>query len=74
LQKARSNKIKLINMNVNSENNNKSIQSAGNPKGSSETIRQLSNKHSHWFGPWLAAGVIDGDGNFELRNVHGNLY
>jgi hypothetical protein len=57
-------------MNVNSENNNKSIQSAGNPKGSSETIRQLSNKHSHWFGPWLA-GVIDGDGNFELRNVHG---
>jgi hypothetical protein len=39
-------------MNVNSENNNKSIQSAGNPR-SSETIRQLSNKHSHWFGPCL---------------------
>lgn len=44
------------------------IQSAGNWKGSSETIRQLSNvniddsKFYHWL-----AGIIDGDGNFDIR-------
>lgn len=59
-------------MNVNSQNNNKFIQSAGNQMGSSETIRQLSHNSNTpiWFGSWLA-GVIDGDGNFDIRNVNG---
>lgn len=53
------------------ENNNKTIQSAGNykpllraAKRSSETIRQTSG--SNWFRHWLA-GVIDGDGNFDIQ-------
>lgn len=62
-------KTNLNKMNVNSENNNKLVQSAGNLKGSSETIRQLSMNYQ-WFGPWLA-GVIDGDGNFDFKNIHG---
>lgn len=46
------------------------IQSAENCKGFSETIRQLSNlsedeKFFHWF-----AGVIDGDGNFDVRQIN----
>lgn len=43
------------------------IQSAGNLKESSETIRQLSNLKSkdRNFYSWLA-GVIDGDGNFDI--------
>jgi hypothetical protein len=63
-------KTKQIMIIVNSQNNNKMIQSAGNPTGSSETIRQLSNNNNDWFGPWFA-GVIDGDGNFDFRNVNG---
>jgi hypothetical protein len=37
-------------------------------KGSSETIRQLSNivKDKEAFSSWLA-GIIDGDGNFDIR-------
>lgn len=55
-------------MHVNSKNNNKYILSAGNLAGSSETTRQLSSLNiPDWFGPWLA-GVIDGDGNFDIRN------
>jgi len=61
---------------LNSENNNNTvsmfhwtnIQSAENCKEFSETIRQLSNKHKeknskfyNWF-----AGIIDGDGNFDI--------
>lgn len=54
---------------MNSQNNNRFIQSAGNLKGSSETIRQLSNGKLKWFRHWLA-GVIDGDGNFDIRRVN----
>ena len=47
--------------------NNASIQSAENCKGFSETIRQLSNfKENPEFFQWLA-GIIDGDGNFDVR-------
>lgn len=69
-----------FNLLLNSENNNNieaviynnysNIQSAGNPQrgGSSETIRQLSNsKEDSKFYNWLA-GIIDGDGNFDIRN------
>lgn len=50
------------------------IQSAGNFLGSSETTRQLSSLVRHVgedtqdikFNAWLA-GIIDGDGNFDLR-------
>ena len=55
---------------------NMNIQSAENCKGFSETIRQLSyskNKITHQnldsdtkFFFWLA-GIIDGDGNFDIR-------
>jgi len=57
------------------------IQSAGNfldtcpidskeiNRGSSETIRQLSSKK---FQAWLA-GIIDGDGNFDLRKINNKL-
>jgi LAGLIDADG endonuclease len=65
-----------FNLLLNSENNNNTvsiihctnIQSAENCKEFSETIRQLSNKHKekdskfyNWF-----AGIIDGDGNFDV--------
>jgi len=41
-------------------------QSAGNRKmGSSETIRKLSVQEINWL-----AGVIDGDGNFDIRGVY----
>lgn len=49
------------------QNNSKS-QSAGNEinkVGTSETIRALSDKNE-----WLA-GVIDGDGNFDIRTING---
>ena len=47
--------------------NNADIQSAENCKGFSETIRQLSNfKQKPEFFKWLA-GIIDGDGNFDIR-------
>lgn len=40
-------------------------QSAGNPiGGSSETIRKLSEKDIDWL-----AGVLDGDGNFDIINI-----
>jgi hypothetical protein len=59
------------------------IQSAGNfidnspinnenniiHRGSSETIRQLSSKK---FKAWFA-GIIDGDGNFDLRKINNKL-
>ena len=43
------------------------IQSAENCKGFSETIRQISyfNQEDLFFN-WLA-GIIDGDGNFDIR-------
>ena len=67
---------------LSSENNNKTdtkisivginsanTQSAENCKGFSETIRQLSNlKQKPEFFQWLA-GVIDGDGNFDVRKA-----
>lgn len=78
------NLVKDVNI-VFSENNNKieflhsGTQSAGNqmgllkskdkslPEGSSETIRQLSyNKFDEWL-----AGIMDGDGNFDLRTLNG---
>lgn len=72
----------LLFFSIDSENNNKpvimmnytNIQSAENCKGFSETIRQLSNLRNQddQFFKWLA-GVIDGDGNFELRNLNSNL-
>jgi hypothetical protein len=70
-----------FNLLLNGENNNNTtiinnnnyinIQSAENCKGFSETIRQLSNlkkrndTDSHFY-KWLA-GIIDGDGNFDMR-------
>jgi hypothetical protein len=67
------------NLLLNGENNNNTvsmneihctnIQSAENCKEFSETIRQLSNKHKDIdskFYNWLA-GIIDGDGNFDIR-------
>jgi hypothetical protein len=65
---------------LNSENNNHivataGIQSAGNFLGSSETIRQLSSfngdQYDLKFRSWLA-GIIDGDGNFDLRKTDSN--
>lgn len=64
-------------LHLNSENGYKMVQSAGNFKGSSETIRQLSNlsnnkerlKDSH-FNAWFA-GIIDGDGSFDIRQING---
>ncbi|PVU98259.1 hypothetical protein BB561_000005 [Smittium simulii] len=52
----------------------KLIESAGNCKGPSETTRQLSNDvmpdvaFTSWF-----AGVIDGDGNFDIREESGKF-
>ena len=63
---------------LNSQNNNNTVvQSAGNPMGSSETICQLSsfknyNRKLLWFTSWLA-GIIDGDGNFDLRKVNNKI-
>lgn len=62
------------NLLLNSKNNNYTIskdididiQSAENCTGFSETIRQLSNTSETEFYPWLA-GIIDGDGNFDIR-------
>lgn len=50
-------------------NKNMNIQSAENCKGFSETIRQLSNldKDTQFY-QWLA-GIIDGDGNFDIRKT-----
>lgn len=72
-------------LHINSENNNipvifnncykyTNIQSAENCKGFSETTRQISdfNCKDESFFKWLA-GVIDGDGNFDIRNLNSNL-
>lgn len=67
----------------NSENNNKpvidkytDIQSAENCKEFSETICQISNftdqGSSENFFKWLA-GIIDGDGNFDVRKLNSKL-
>ena len=62
---------------LNSQNNNtkinstkelSNIQSAENCKGFSETARQLPEKEDSKFWNWFA-GVIDGDGNFDIRVV-----
>jgi len=64
---------------LNSKNNNTIIslgsatllmdtQSAENCKGFSETARQLPEKEDSKFWNWFA-GVIDGDGNFDIRIV-----
>jgi hypothetical protein len=81
-------RLKLLYLYINSENNNKpvifyysnkikntDIQSAENCKGFSETIRQISNfnnKDEILFFKWLA-GIIDGDGNFDLRKLNSKL-
>ena len=39
--------------------------SAGNSYGTSETIRALSAKDKEWL-----AGIIDGDGNFDIRVIN----
>lgn len=60
---------------LNNQNNNNMIQSAGNSQESSETIRQLSNtslKDNSAFAAWFA-GIIDGDGNFDIRKDHNKL-
>ena len=55
-----------------SQNNNigdpkgSNIQSAENCKGFSETARQIPEKEDSKFWNWFA-GVIDGDGNFDIR-------
>jgi hypothetical protein len=58
-----------LNLLLNNQNNNNMIQSAGNCKKSSETIRQLSNtafKDNNEFAAWLA-GINDGGGNLDIR-------
>lgn len=75
----------IIYINIISENNSKpevlkysNIQSAENHSGFSETIRQSNmniykytkdEQFWHWF-----AGIIDGDGNFDIRNINGVQY
>jgi hypothetical protein len=58
---------------LNSQNNNTTIsselmstQSAENWKGFSETTRQLPDTEDYKFWSWFA-GIIDGDGNFDIR-------
>lgn len=58
---------------LNSQNNNIAIsselmntQSAENCKGFSETTRQLPDTEEYKFWNWFA-GIIDGDGNFDIR-------
>ena len=58
---------------LNSQKNNTTIskefmniQSADNWKGISETVRQLPGIEDYKFWNWFA-GVIDGDGNFDIR-------
>ena len=45
------------------------IQSAENCKGFSETVRQLPNTENCKFWNWFA-GIIDGDGNFDIRTIN----
>lgn len=58
---------------LNSKNNDSTIssklmdiQSAENCKGFSETVRQLPDIEEYKFWNWFA-GIIDGDGNFDIR-------
>ena len=54
---------------------NTDIQSAENCKGFSETTRQISDskgKDIKESFKWLA-GIIDGDGNFDIRNINSKL-
>lgn len=54
------------------QNNNKKVQSAGKfHTFSSETICQLSKKDNIKFNKWLA-GIMDGDGSFDLRKSKSN--
>jgi LAGLIDADG endonuclease len=62
---------------LNSQNNNTTIslskelmniQSAENWKGFSETVRQLPEIEDSKFWNWFA-GIIDGDGNFDIRVI-----
>lgn len=46
------------------QNINIIFRSAGNLAGSSETIRELSEQEKDWL-----AGILDGDGSFEIRDV-----
>lgn len=69
---------------IHSENDNKpvflkntDIQSAENCKGFSETTRQISDSKgkdlsNKEFFKWLA-GIIDGDGNFDIRNINSKI-
>jgi len=59
------------------KNKNTDIQSAENCKGFSETTRQISDSKgkdlsNKEFFKWLA-GIIDGDGNFDIRNVNSKI-
>lgn len=47
------------------------IQSAENCKEFSETVRQLPDIEDYKFWSWFA-GIIDGDGNFDIRKVGNN--
>jgi len=62
---------------LDSENNDTTIslklmdtQSAENWKGFSETARQLPDSEDYKFWNWFA-GIIDGDGNFDIRKNAG---
>lgn len=73
LDASKNNNIILLNSENNDTkyNSNKelsNIQSAENWKGFSETARQLPEKEDSKFWNWFA-GVIDGDGNFDVRIV-----
>lgn len=48
------------------------IQLAENCKEFSETTRQISDFNDKNFFKWLA-GIIDGDGNFDVRNINSKL-
>lgn len=61
---------------LSSQNNNITIssklmntQSAENCKEFSETVRQLPNNEDYKFWNWFA-GIIDGDGNFDIRTIN----
>jgi len=52
------------------DNNGKmNIQSAENCKEFSETVRRLPENEDYKFWNWFA-GIIDGDGNFDIRKDH----
>ena len=73
LDASKNNNIILLNSQKNdtkSSSNKKlpNIQSAENCKGFSETARQLPEKEDSKFWNWFA-GIIDGDGNFDIRIV-----